>query len=164
MVHWVFTSLLAELFFAVINTRGDRLSRPGNWPQYRGNKQLTGRSLSRGRITQPKILWRHFTGARQTLLTVKLQSEDIVRPLPSIDYDATGGDLDVYYRGWGFGGPYYDLDQMGRVTRFTSNPLQTNNYKIGGFLPHVLGLEKVEWYLIQGGLLRASTKETQYEQ
>lgn len=122
------------------------------------------KSLSRGRITQPKILWRHFTRARRTLLTVKLQSEDIVRPLPSIDYDATGGDLDVYYRGWGFGGPYYNLDQMGRVTQFTSNPLQTNNYKIGGFLPHVLGLEKVEWYLIQGGLLRASTKETQYEQ
>ena len=99
MIRWVFTLLLVELFFAVINTRGDRLSRPGNWPQYRGNKQLTGRSLSRGRITQPKILWRHFTGARQTLLTVKLQSEDIVQPLPSIDYDATGGDLDAYYRG-----------------------------------------------------------------
>ena len=43
-----------------------------------------------------------------------------MQPLPSIDYDATGGDLDAYYRGWGFGGPYYNLDQMGRVTRFTS--------------------------------------------
>ena len=56
---------------------------------------------------------------------MKLQSEDTVQPLPSIGYDVTRRDLDAYYRGWGFGKPYYDLDQMGRVTRFTSTPLQT---------------------------------------
>ena len=125
MIRWVFTLLLVELFFAVIDARGVQLSRPGNWPQYRGNKQLTERSLLHGRITQPEILWRHFTEARQTFLTVKLQSEDTVQSLPSIDYDVTGRDLDAYYRGWRFGEPYYDLDQMSRVIRCISTPLQT---------------------------------------
>jgi len=41
----------------------------------------------------------------------------------------------------------YDLDRMGEFTHFISDPLKANDYKIGDFLPHVPGLEKIEWLL-----------------
>ena len=41
----------------------------------------------------------------------------------------------------------YDLDRMGEFTHFISDPLKANDYKIRDFLPHVPGLEKIEWLL-----------------
>ena len=35
---------------------------PGEWVCYRGNPTLDGRSRAKGRLTQPRLAWKHFVG------------------------------------------------------------------------------------------------------
>ena len=65
---------------------------------------MTGRSSLLGRMTDPEILWRHVTGARETLLAVNIDNEDSVLSLPSADLDMFNSHIKEYYRHWNFGG------------------------------------------------------------
>ena len=45
--------------------------KPGEWPAYRRTGTQEGYSPLRGKITQPKIVWKQFAGAIETLLVVE---------------------------------------------------------------------------------------------
>ena len=119
-----------------------------NWPGYRGDGQLTGLSSLQGNMTSPQILWSHYTGSRESLLTVDLEGTGSTFTLPTSNISIPGGDMTEYNRQWGYDGPYYDLDETGSYTHFTSQELTANRYKVGDFLPAQPGLEMVEWKII----------------
>jgi len=127
-----------------------------NWPQFRGDRALTGHSDLKGHIETPEIKWNHFIGARETLLKVKFGGGSARRSLPSMDmraevYETMFIDWKIGrpinaddYGGsrWviGMGTPMMDLDGNGELTPVPNDPL----YKVGKFLPDVPGLQKVE--------------------
>ena len=55
-------------------------------------------------MPDPEILWRHVTGARETLLAVNIDNEDSVLSLPSSDLEMFNSHIKEYYRHWNFGG------------------------------------------------------------
>ena len=118
-----------------------------NWPGYRADGQLTGLSYLQGNMANPQILWSYYTGSRESLLTVDLEGTGGTFTLPTSNISIPGGDMTEYNRQWGYDGPYYDLDETGSYTHFTSQEL-ANRYKIGNFLPAQPGLEMVEWKII----------------
>jgi hypothetical protein len=113
----------------------------GEWWQFRGNRELTGRAEGLcGRIDQPAVAWKHFCGTRETLLGLRLSpgSADSAS-LPTIDLDV--GQLERLQREWGFGQPWYDLDGDGHMCAISPDV----NAKIGAFLPDEPGLQRVEF-------------------
>ncbi len=49
----------------------DSFPSPGEWPCYRGNPTLDGRSRIVGHITEPKVAWKQFVGVTDTFLKLE---------------------------------------------------------------------------------------------
>ncbi|MDC0935958.1 FG-GAP-like repeat-containing protein [Pirellulales bacterium] len=118
----------------------------GEWWQFRGDRQLTGRAEMVGNITElvPEVIWSQFVGSRQawTALTPSTSQSDTVS-LPTTNVNISRDDKIE----WGLGGPYFDLNENGFLTEVA----QSFWFKIGDFLPAVTGLEKVELELQSDG-------------
>jgi len=56
--------------------------RPGEWPCHRRNGSLDARSPAKGRLTRPKIVWKHFVGIGETVLVTEPGDADMVLTLP----------------------------------------------------------------------------------
>jgi len=70
--------------------------RDGEWRQYRGDGQLSGRSELLGQINrQPGILWQHDIGGRKTLLTAQLGVGEASLNLPNNAAQSNG-----FWEGW----------------------------------------------------------------
>lgn len=141
--------LLKTLCFAAAFLLGEIVvfaQRNGDWPNFMRDGGLSGFSPLSEKIDKPEIIWRHFVGSRRSLLEISFSDQGSAPFIvPASDVALSDSDLETLHRQWGYGGPYYDLDQSGSYTRLTSNELQANYYKIGDFLPDVKGLEKIEW-------------------
>jgi len=122
--------------------------RAGDWPQFRRDRFLTGRSTLKGDIAKPAVEWRHFIGQRETLLAVRFENAGPSRlTLPNADQDPD--QYEAIRARWGFGKPPYDLDGDGRLTTVE----QSQFHKIGKFLPDWPGLQKLEF---ESGFLKPS--------
>jgi len=113
----------------------------GAWVQFRGDAVLAGRSPLLGDIVRPGIRWRHFIGARETLIAVQPAGErdtaDIA--LPEADIGPQGWrELSA---AWGITAPRYDLDGDGSLHSVGPSIA----HKVGRFLPGEPGLQKVEF-------------------
>ncbi len=122
--------------------------RAGDWPQFRRDQQMTGRSTLKGDIAKPEVEWRHFIGQRETLLAVQFGDAGSSRlTLPNADRETD--QYEAIRARWGFGKPSYDLDGDGRLTTVE----QSQFHKIGKFLPDWPGLQKLEF---ESGFLKPS--------
>ncbi|MBI2951702.1 hypothetical protein HYY27_06375, partial [bacterium] len=55
----------------------------GDWTQWRGDPQRTGRASVAGRITRPEVAWRRFVGCREDWVVVRATDEGGALTLPS---------------------------------------------------------------------------------
>ncbi len=109
----------------------------GEWHQFRGDQQLTGRAELAGNITEPEVLWSEFIGARTNWISVSAGGgvSEIVLP------DEDRAIADAALAAWQVGDPLYDLDGNGQLTPI---PLSENR-QVGDFLPDSPGLEQIEF-------------------
>jgi len=56
---------------------------PGEWPCYRGDGTLAAHSRLRGQIRSPRVAWRHFAGAIETLLEIQRGDGNATLLVPS---------------------------------------------------------------------------------
>ena len=119
---------------------------PGQWWQYRQDRQLSGRSLIKGKIDHPAIRWSHAISGRETLLDATLAKGPPTVSLPAVDVPLSPEKLSTgqILMGWQVAGPngvsWFDLDGNGQLT-----PVGRGyNQKIGTILPNQPGLQWVE--------------------
>jgi hypothetical protein len=119
---------------------------PGQWWQYRQDRQLSGRSLSKGKIDHPAIRWSHAIAGRETLLDAALIKGHPAVSLPAVDVALSPERLSAsqILMGWQVAGPngvsWFDLDGNGQLTALGRG----YNQKIGKILSDQPGLQWVE--------------------
>lgn len=149
---------IAILLVTVSNLRSETTqltptpTRAGEWLQFRGDRQLTGRSSLKGNIVLPAILWRHFIGARETLLQARFSPQTTSDPpgkaqtvsaaLPTVDVEQTSATA-LAHR-WELGGSWLDLDGKGSPAVVAPS----TSYKVGHLLPAESGAP-VGWQKIE---------------
>ncbi|MBI4583712.1 MAG: hypothetical protein HY717_06790 [Planctomycetes bacterium] len=74
--------------FPLAPDSGREFPRPGEWPCFRRSPSLDARSPARGRIAAPRIAWKQFVGALESLLIVEPGDGDAEILLPE---DETAG-------------------------------------------------------------------------
>lgn len=122
----------------------------GNWLQYRGDRRLSGYCNIKGNIVStPAVLWKHFVGGREHLLTAKL-GDDSTISLPQKDLPMPCSD-DEFQFNWTEPEAFYDLDETGEYTiisnlreDYANKPI-SSQFKIGKFIDGLSGLQKAEW-------------------
>jgi len=118
----------------------------GQWWQYRGNEQLSGRSKIKGKIDKPAIRWAHPLAGRETLLAAALAQGSEKTPLPTADVATSpdGARWGQIIKDWDVAGPtglsWFDLDGKGQFISWPRSPHQ----KIGHVLPHEPGVQLIE--------------------
>jgi hypothetical protein len=118
----------------------------GQWWQYRGNQQLSGRSKVKGRIDKPTICWVHPLVGRETLLDVALAkgTEKTILPTDDVAISPEGVGWGQIIQSWDVAGPtglaWFDFDGKGQLGTWSRSPHQ----KIGHVLRQEPGLQLIE--------------------
>lgn len=118
----------------------------GQWWQYRGNQQISGRSKIKGRIDKPTICWSHPLAGRETLVDAAFAKGMDSAPLPTTDVATSpeGAGWWQIMQSWNVAGPtglaWFDFDDKGQFVTWSRSPHQ----KIGRILPQVPGLQLIE--------------------
>jgi outer membrane protein assembly factor BamB len=125
------------LWFDAAMVRGldhkeEKNTEMGQWLQFRGDRALTGRSSLKGSIKKPAINWKHFCGARETLLAVKFHEHGEKRATVQLPTAQFGVD------------PRVHSDE--RIQALSSYKGSTfgPGFQVGKFLPEEPGLQIVE--------------------
>ena len=112
--------------------------RTAEWPCHRRNASLDARTTVRGRLTHPKIAWKHFVGVNEAVFAAEQSDTDAVVALPVGDLADTSNEAgDVR---WGLRPPVGLL--QGRT-----QPIRSGGFHAYADVltdPH--GLEKLEVY------------------
>lgn len=90
----------------------------GDWTQWRGDPQRTGRASVAGRITRPEVAWRRFVGCREDWVVVRATDEGGALTLPSEVIEA---DMEALERRYALG-RYIDVDGSGRLVKVAERP------------------------------------------
>ncbi|MSR82244.1 MAG: DUF4091 domain-containing protein [Candidatus Latescibacteria bacterium] len=80
----------------------------GEWTQWRGDKQRTGRAGVAGRISRPRIDWKHFAGCREDWISIGPGNGGRL-VLPT-------GEMEAVSRQYGLAG-YLDVDGSGQLVK-----------------------------------------------
>jgi len=137
----VLTALVALVIISSDHVSSEAASEDsGSWRQFRGDQALTGRSSLTGAIKTPKTEWKHFVGARETLVALSFDgSQPCVIPLP--DSDRQPELFGAALAGWRAGPERIDLDGDGKPVPVPIGAL----HKVGRFLPGVQECQKIEF-------------------
>ena len=116
------------------------------WPLFRHDPQLTGRSSLVGKITDPAVVGEYFVGAWEGWL--------VASPAPgartSVQADLRQTDLQALQRQFGLGAPLHDLRGDGQLVPVA----QGTGHRIGKIMPDAAGPQRVEFdnaFGYQGG-------------
>jgi hypothetical protein len=108
----------------------------GEWHQFRGDQQLTGRSTVVGNVTDPQILWTQFIGSRKTSLALTVNGSSA----SSFELPVANSSMSQAEQlSWEVGSPLFDLNGTGTLTAIEPSIYE----KIGDFDPASPGLERV---------------------
>jgi len=110
---------------------------PGEWVCYRGNPTLDGRSRAKGRLTQPRLVWKHFVGSVETTFVASSGVGDAAIVVPT--GEPTDPPAPVDSARWGLASP---LGETGGRLQPTPRGTQVTYADV---LPDVPGLEKLEF-------------------
>lgn len=75
-------SQAADLKQSIDPKTGSAFPKPGEWPSFRRSGSLEARTPLQGRITQPKVIWKEFVGALETLAVIELGNGNSKLMLP----------------------------------------------------------------------------------
>lgn len=108
-----------------------------DWPLFRHDPQLTGRSALEGEISQPAVVGEHYVGAWEGWL--------VATPSPGSQMSASlepqQGDVQALQRAFGLRAPLYDLRGDGNLVPVAQN----TGYQIAKIIPDAPGLQRVEF-------------------
>lgn len=123
------------------NAAGEtQIERPGEWLQFRGDKQLSNYSPLKGSIQNPKVHWRFYAGARETWFGVSLvpgSPSPLSLPVQNLNTD----NRSTLCREWNIEGPWYEREPGGHPIAIGPNA----QAKTGRFLAGVEGLQQFEF-------------------
>ncbi len=110
--------------------------KPGEWPCRNRNASLDARTTFKGRLTHPKIAWKHFVGVNEAVLVADPADGDAIVALPVADLADPGNEAENAR--WGLRPPVGLL--QGRTQPIRSGGFHT----YADVLADPPGLEKLE--------------------
>ncbi|MFQ6096315.1 MAG: FG-GAP repeat domain-containing protein, partial [Armatimonadota bacterium] len=121
----------------VVAAAGSAAVGANDWPVFRHDPQLTGRSRLTGDITRPEIVGEHFVGAYDGwFIATPAANQRVV-----VAAEPREGDVEAVRRRFGLGPPLYDLRGDGNLVALA----QSTGRQVGKILPGAAGLQAIEF-------------------